>query len=75
MARGVSRLPFTAKARVLSHSSPYEICGGESGTEQFFVRVLRCSAVSIIPSTRLTRIRLHVAPTRTRTGEACEPSK
>jgi len=35
---------------------------------QVFVQVLRCSAVSIIPSKRLTLLRLHVAPTRTTNG-------
>jgi hypothetical protein len=70
MSHGVSRLPFTAKTRVRSHSSPYEICGGKVALGQACVRVLRCSAVSIIPSTHLTHLRLHVVPTRTTNGRS-----
>ena len=35
-----------------------------------FVRVLRFSAVSIIPSARQTHLRLRVAPTRTTNGRS-----
>jgi len=50
MAHGVSRRPFTAKARVRSLSSPYEICGGKSGTGTGFcpsASVFRCQHYSI----------------------------
>jgi hypothetical protein len=36
MAQAVSRRPLTAEARVRSPVSPYEICGGQSGTETGF---------------------------------------
>jgi hypothetical protein len=32
MAQAVSRRPLTVEARVRSRVSPYEICGGQSGT-------------------------------------------
>jgi len=70
MSHGVSRLPFTSKARVRSHSSPYEICDGKVALGQTCVQVLRRSAVSIIPSTHLTHLPLHVAPTRTTNGRS-----
>jgi hypothetical protein len=44
MAHGVSRLHFTAKARVRSHSSPVRFVVEKVALGQVFVRVLRCSA-------------------------------
>ena len=35
-ARAVRCQPFTAEGRVLSHVSPCEICGGQSGTGTCF---------------------------------------
>jgi hypothetical protein len=47
MAQVVSRWPLTAEARVRARVSPCEICGGQSGTGQVYLRVLRFSPVSI----------------------------
>jgi hypothetical protein len=45
MAQGISRRPFTAKARVRSCG----ICGGQSGTGTGLFRVVWFSPVNIIP--------------------------
>jgi hypothetical protein len=50
MAQAVSRRPLTAEAQVRSRLSPCGLCGGQSGTETGFPRVLWFSPVSFIPS-------------------------
>jgi hypothetical protein len=49
MAQAVSRRPHTAEARVGSLIGQCGICGGQSGTETGFPRVLRFSPVNFIP--------------------------
>jgi hypothetical protein len=45
----VSRQPLTAEALVRALLSPCGICGGQSGSETGFFRLLRFSPVNIIP--------------------------
>jgi hypothetical protein len=67
MAQAVSRLPPAAEARARSRVSPCRICGGQSGTETGFPRVLRFSPVTFIPpvlhylkNEKLNRLSLHL---------------
>jgi len=46
---GVVAGPHTAGARVRYWASLYGTCGGKSGTRADFLRVLRLSAVIVIP--------------------------
>jgi hypothetical protein len=47
MAQVVSCRPLTAEARDRARVNPCGICGGQSGTRQVFLRVLRFSLVNI----------------------------
>jgi hypothetical protein len=48
IAQAVSRRLLTKEGLVCAQVSPCGICGGQSGTGQVFLRVLRFSPVSII---------------------------
>jgi hypothetical protein len=50
IARALSRQPVAAQARVRSQASPFEICGGQSGTTKDFSPNTSVSSVSSIPS-------------------------
>jgi hypothetical protein len=49
MTQAVSHRPLNAEARVRARVNRCGICGGQSGTETGFLRVLRFSPVNIIP--------------------------
>ena len=55
MSQAVSFLPLTTEARVRSHVSPYEICGGQSGTGAGFPP----STSVFSPPMLHTRLHLH----------------
>jgi hypothetical protein len=59
MAQAVSRRPLTTEAQVRACVNPCGIYGGQSGTRQVFLRVLRFSPVNII-SPRLSTLVYHV---------------
>ena len=50
-----------AGARVLSHVTPCEICGGQSGTGHVFIPVLQFTPDYIIPPMIHIDLHLHVA--------------
>jgi hypothetical protein len=49
MTEAVSRRPLTAEVLDSARVSPRGICGGQTGTGTGFLRVLRFSAVNVIP--------------------------
>jgi len=70
MPPAVSRQPLNGEVPVRSQISPREICSGQVGLGQIFLRVLLFSPVIIIPFMLHTHLYMHVAVKRRTNGRS-----
>ena len=70
MPPAVCRRPLEREVPVRSQISPREICSGQVGLGQVFLRVFPFSPVSIIPFMLHTHLYLHVAVKRRTNGRS-----